>query len=217
MANTDSMTKRNFLTTGIFFLLFWAVSFGQNQNDKDPEMMKTSAGIYDSVDDFFKGHIRPYGEFDYLYTGGAMFKKSDGKSLDLCYRKTECWGFRANDGSVYRIFKNKAYNLILVGSYCVWADEASKVFRNKKNEVVNIGLSYKSNDVGNGLSFHLFISDGIDAEILGASNKNLRELFKDEPALLAQMEAHPINRKDIEASLSNVISWVVAFNKKHDK
>lgn len=193
-------------------------------------------GVYYTYEDFLSGNITDLGILQTNLTnrlnGGDIkeihFMKPDPtmtigpQDYKFKLKENKIWGFRKNDGSTYRIdiVEHKIYNLISTGSYYLWADPSTFVGRDEKGLVNWVQIVYQLGSSGEGFSKHLFISKEGNGKLYSCNNKNLKELFKDDPEILAEIDANPIKEKEekkLQASINNVIKWVEKYNAKHKK
>lgn len=132
------------------------------------------------------------------------------------FKDNKIWGFRTTAGLIYRVNKtdHAAYILITSGPYCLWGDHNILVSYDKKGKIYRIDMNEKDER----FSKHFFISKDSNGELFNCNNKVLKELFKDDPEILSDLNENPINDRDSkkgEWCLSNILKWVAMYNDSH--
>ena len=183
---------------------------------------KCVGGVYYSYNDFLNGKITDLGVMTGYNEKLVNFSKPDTtmtigpQNYKFNFKEGKIWGFRSTDGSTYRYNPNdgKVYNLIKTGAMYLWGDDNVSVGRDEKGIVNWVQMRY-AQSLTQGFAKHLLITMEGSGTFYNCTNKNVRELFKSEPDIFADIEANPVRENSAEESMKNLMKWIDVYNQKH--
>lgn len=156
------VTKRVFILTSVL-LLISNVAFSQ-------------AGVYKTYKDYLNNNLTNYGRYSSVYhflgRFTVSFENERGKKTDIKIRKGNIWGYKNNNGDVYRVDeKNYPRKITSFGKIVVYGNYTEKGYSIVTKRDPQTGFSSTS-------STPYLFSFGTNGDMELLSKNNLRRAFK---------------------------------------
>ncbi|WP_291720446.1 hypothetical protein [Bernardetia sp.] len=156
------VTKRVFILTSVL-LLISNVAFSQ-------------AGVYKTYKDYLNNNLTNYGRYSSVYhflgRFTVSFENERGKKTDIKIRKGNIWGYKNNNGDVYRVDeKNYPRKITSFGKIVVYGNYTEKGYSIVTKRDPQTGFSSTS-------STPYLFSFGTNGDMELLSKNNLRRALK---------------------------------------
>ncbi len=163
------------------------------------------AGVYKTLNDFLNDKITEHGgkvKYNNTLASFTLIFKKKGEKVKYNLNTDEVWGFRNEEGYVYRINgKKHPYMIIEVGAICYYTNYTTVVRGNR--------ISFEQNN-------HVpQISKGLDGEMINLTTRKLKMLLNESEEGRTYLEKYKPNNKLFSGTpyLKELIDYITAFNK----